>query len=317
MIVFMNDDPSNVLNFKGVSTAKCSRIPGVGIRFVCLKKTEEKNLLTILFPDFLSHSGSFMDGKMAVTQREDSPHSDDKQGVFHSTPDPGRELPQLTTAPPFTDLNHQHQLKTISQPDPHYQSQERFKGSREVDHHLFKALSAQLVSHEDEGLFSDVTPGAFSVHTGELTAGNLERSEAAGKIHRESLEELSTEALTTRIMPTSAPPPCRTVPHAALHAAATQEPEGVTTLRDERLMTREEDEKSKRHMGLTPDANKVALSVSGDQDDETTTTTIFTTTIITTIQTPGNTTCTITAQQNLINMPGLNMPLTNCSVVQK
>lgn len=231
-----------------------------------------------------------MDEKMAVSHREDSPHSDDKQGVFHSTPDTDRKLPQVTTAPPFTDLNHQHQFKTISQPVPRFQSQEKSRDSKEVDRHFFKRLSAQLVSHEDEVL--------FSVHNAGLTGGNLERSEAAGKIQEQSLDELSTESLTTRIMPTSAPPPCHTVPYADLHSEATQEPEGVTT-----LVTREEEEKSKRPKGPTPDANAVTLSVSGDQDDETTTTTIFTTTIITTIQTPGNTACTIMSQQNLINIP--------------
>lgn len=241
-----------------------------------------------------------MDGKMAVTQRGDSLHSDDKQAVFHSTQDTGRELPLVTTAPPFTDLNHHHQFKTFSQPDPRYQSQEQIKDSREVDHHLFKALSAQLVPHEDEEPFSDVATGALSVHAAKLTAGSLERSGAAGETQRHSSEQLSTESLTTRIMPTSAPPLCHSVPKEQLghpHAATTQETKGVMT-----LVMREEDEKLKRHEGPTTDANAVTLSVSGDQDDETTTTTIFTTTIITTIQTPGNTTCTMMSQQNLINV---------------
>lgn len=231
---------------------------------------------------------------MAVSQRGDSLDSDEKHGVFHSTPGTGRELHLVTTAPPFTDLNHHLQFKTFSQPDPHYQSPEQFKESRELDHHLFKALSAQMVPHEVEEPRSDVTTGA-------------ERSGAAGETQRQSAEELSTEALITSIMPTSSPPPCHTVPEEQLehpHAATTQETEGVTT-----LVMREE--KSKRHRGPTTDAN----SMSGDQDDETTTTTIFTTTIITTIQTPGNTTCTTLSQQNLINMPVWNMPLTKCSVI--
>lgn len=246
-------------------------------------------------------SGSFMDGKMAVTQRGDSLDSDDKQGVFHRTPDTGRELPLVTTAPPFTDLNHHFQFKTISQPDTRYQGQKQFKESGDVDHHLFKALLAQGAPHENAVPFSNVATGPFSVHAAKLTAGSLEQNGAAGETQRQSSEELSTESLTTIIMPTSAPPPCHTVPEeqlGRLHAATKQETEAVTTLvmteEVETLKTRE------RHKGSATDASAVTLSVSGDQDDETTTTTIFTTTIITTIQTPGNTTCTTMSQQNVI-----------------
>lgn len=244
-----------------------------------------------------------MDGKMAVTQRGDSLDSNNKQGVFHNTPDTGRELPPVTTAPPFTDLNHHLQFKTISQPDRRYQSQEHFKDSRQVNHHLFKALSAQLIPHEDAVPFSDVASGTFSVHATKLTAGNLERSGAAGETQRQSSDGLSTESLTTSIMPTSAPPPCHTVPQEQSgqpHGATTQKTEGVTTL------VMREDKISKtieRHKVPATDATALTLSVSGDQDDETTTTTIFTTTIITTIQTPGNTTCTMMSQQTIINMP--------------
>lgn len=225
---------------------------------------------------------------MAVTQRGDSLDSDKKQGVFHSTPDTGRELHLVTTAPPFTDLNHHLQFKTISQPDPHYQSPEQFKDSREVDHHLFKALSAQLVP---------------------------ERLEAAGENWRQRAKELSTESPTTSITPTSTPPPCNTVPKEKLghrHAATMQGTEGVTT-----LVMREEGEKSKRLKGLTTDTNTATLSVSGDHDDETTTTTIFTTTIITTIQTPGKTICTTTSQQNLTNMTKINQMFCNISAKKK
>lgn len=252
-----------------------------------------------------------MDGKMAVTQRVGTLHPDDKQHVFQSTQDTGREHPLVTTAPPFTDLNHHLQFKTISQPDPHYQSQEQFKGNREIDHHFFKALSGQLVHHEDEDPFSDVATGTFSVHTAQLTPGTLELSGAAGETQRRSSEELSAKSLTTNIMPTSTPPPCRTVPEEQLgrpHAASTHVPEGVTT-----LVMREEGEKSKSHKGPMIDANAVTLS--GDQDDETTTTTIFTTTIITTIQTPGNITCTMMSQPYLIDMPLYKMPLTKHFVI--
>lgn len=245
-----------------------------------------------------------MDGKMAVTQRGDSLDSDNKQGMFHSTLDTGRELPPVTTAPSFTDLSHHLQFKTISQPDSRYQSHEQFKDSREVDHHFFKGLLAQLIPHEGAMPFSDVATGAFSVHAAKLTAGSLERSGPAGETQKQSSEELSTESLTTSTMPTSAPPPCHTVPQEQSgrpHAATTQKTEGVTT-----LVMREEDKMSKtveRHKVLATDATTLTLSVSRDQDDETTTTTIFTTTIITTIQTPGNTTCTTMSQQNVINMP--------------
>lgn len=217
---------------------------------------------------------------MAVTQRGES---DDKHGGFHGTPDTGRDLPLVTTAPPFTDLNHHFQFKTISQPDPHYQSQGISKDSGEMDHHLFKALSAQLVPHEDAAAFSDMATGSFFAHDAKLTAESLKQSEAA------SFEELSTESLTTSIVPSSDPPPCNTAPGEQLgspHAATTQETKGVTTL----LMRKEEEKSKTREKRKGPNIEASAVTVSGDQDDETTTTTIFTTTIITTIQTPGNTT---------------------------
>lgn len=232
-----------------------------------------------------------MDGKMAVTQRGQSLDSDDKRGAFHGTPDTGRERALVSTAPPFTDLNHHFQFKTISQSDPRYQSQEMFKDSREMDHNLFKALLAQPVPHEDAAPFSDVATGTFSAHNAKLTAESLKQSEAAGETQSQSFAELSTESLTTSIVPTSAPPPCNTAPGEQAghpHAATPQQSEGVTT-----LVMREEEEISKtreRHKRRNSEASAATLSVSGDQDDETTTTTIFTTTIITTIQTPGNTT---------------------------
>ncbi|KAK3560360.1 hypothetical protein QTP86_006447 [Hemibagrus guttatus] len=251
------------------------------------------------------HWSFFMDGKMAVTQRGQSLDSDDKHGGFHGTPDTGRELPLVTTAPPFTDLNHHFQFKTISQPDPRYQSQKKFKDSREMDHHLFKALSAQPVPHEDAAPFSDVATGTFSAHNAKLTAESLKRSEAAGETRRHSsFEELSTESLTTSIVPTSAPPPCNTAPGEQAghpHAPTTQQTEGVTT-----LVMREEEEISKTRERLkrpNSETRAVTLSVSGDQDDETTTTTIFTTTIITTIQTPATCSINFTAPGGYIETP--------------
>lgn len=224
-----------------------------------------------------------MNRKIAVTQRGDSQDSNNKHGVFQGTPDTGRELPLVTTAPPFTDLNHHLRFKTISQPDLSYQSQEQFKDSKKIDHHLLKALSAQLVPHED-----------LSVHAAKLTTGTLKHSGVAWETQRPSSEKLSTESLTTSIVPTSAPPPCHTVPEEQLghpYPATTRETDGVTTM----VMREEEISKTKeRHKGSSTDAS----AVYGDQDDETTTTTIFTTTIITTIQTSGNTTCSMMSQQN-------------------
>ncbi|KAI5626745.1 seizure protein 6-like isoform X1 [Silurus asotus] len=241
-----------------------------------------------------------MDGKMAATQKD----IDDKHGIFHSTPDTIKESPLVTTAPPFSDLNHHLRFQTIAPPDTRYQSQEQFKESRGVDHHLFKSLSAQRVTHKDAVPFSEVATGAFSRHATKLPAGSLQWSGAIGEIQRQSSEEMSTESLTTSIMPTSAPPPCQTVPEEQLrhpYAANTEDRKGITTLvmKEEKEVLRT----GQRHKGPTTDANKVTLSVSGDQDDETTTTTIFTTTIITTIQTPAPCSINFTAPGGYIETP--------------
>ncbi|XP_046718638.1 seizure protein 6 homolog isoform X4 [Silurus meridionalis] len=248
--------------------------------------------------------GYLMDGKMAATQKGDSLDIDDKHGIFHSTPDTIKESPLVTTAPPFSDLNHHLRFQTIAPPDTRYQSQEQFKESRGVDHHLFKSLSAQRVPHKDAVPFSEVVTGAFSRHATKLPAGSLQWSGAIGEIQRQSSEEMSTESLTTSIMPTSAPPPCQTVPEEQLrhpYAANTEDRKGITTLvmREVKEVLRT----GQRHKGPTTDANKVTLSVSGDQDDETTTTTIFTTTIITTIQTPAPCSINFTAPGGYIETP--------------
>ncbi|KAM9468898.1 seizure protein 6 homolog isoform 2-T2 [Clarias gariepinus] len=241
--------------------------------------------------------GSFMDGRMAVTHRGQSTHSldsDNKQGASHSTPDMGRELPSVTTAPPFTDLNHHIQFKTFSQPDPR---QEQFKDRRGVNHHrLFEAQPVPPVE--------DAATGAFPVNAAKLTSGSLEWSGAAGEAQKQSTEEVPTESLSTSIMPTSTAPPCHTVPEEQLrypHATTTQETEGVTTL----VMREEEDilKTRERHKGPAGDANAGTLSVSGDQDDEMTTTTIFTTTIITTIQTTAPCSINFTAPGGYIETP--------------
>ncbi|KAF5901994.1 seizure protein 6 isoform X1, partial [Clarias magur] len=242
---------------------------------------------------------SFMDGKMAVTHRGDSLDSDSKRGAFHSTPDTGRERPAVTTAPPFTDLNHHIQFKTFSQPDPH---QERFKDGRGVDHHHL--FGSQPVPREDGMSFPDAATGAFSENAAKLTSGSLEWSGAAREAQKQSTEEVPTESLSTGIMPTSTAPPCHTVPEEQLrypHATTTQETEGVTTLvmreEEEILKTRE------RHKEPAGDANAGTLSVSGDQDDEMTTTTIFTTTIITTIQSTAPCSINFTAPGGYIETP--------------
>ncbi|XP_027003611.1 seizure protein 6 homolog isoform X1 [Tachysurus fulvidraco] len=258
-----------------------------------------KMLLLITVLMIAPGKGFFLDGKMAVTQRGES---DDKHGGFHGTPDTGRDLPLVTTAPPFTDLNHHFQFKTISQPDPHYQSQGMSKDSREMDHHLFKALSAQPVPHEDAAAFSDMATGSFFAHDAKLAAERLKQSEAAGETQGQSFEELSTESLTTSIVPSSDPPPCNTAPGEQLgspHAATTQETEGVTTL----VMRKEEEQSKTREKRKGPNIEASAVTVSGDQDDETTTTTIFTTTIITTIQTPAPCSINFTAPGGYIETP--------------
>ncbi|XP_036417450.1 seizure protein 6 isoform X2 [Colossoma macropomum] len=253
--------------------------------------------------------GSFMEGKMAVTQRGGSPEAENIQNAFHSTQDTDRELPLVTTAPPFAGLNHHPPFKAFPRPDSHRQGQQEFEDRLRVEPHLFMGPSTQLVPHEDAAPFSDVA--ATSPTTASLTippvtstagqqqAGSMQLS--GEKIQRSSFEEpsaaLTTESLTTTVMPTSAPPPCHTAPEKRpghVDMATAQEPQAVTT-----LVTREEEETPKTRAQHDTDAT----TVSRDPDDETTTTTIITTTIITTMQTPVPCSTNFTAPGGYIETP--------------
>ncbi|XP_072548129.1 seizure protein 6 homolog isoform X2 [Salminus brasiliensis] len=249
--------------------------------------------------------GSFMEGKVAVTQRGGSLEAEDAQNVFHSTQETNRDPPLVTTAPPFAGLNHHPPYKAFTRPDPRRQDRLR------VESDLFMGPSTQLVPHEDAAPFSDV---AVTVPTATPTAGSqpassLDLSGAAGrKTHRTSFREpsvaMTTETLTTTMIPTSAPPPCQTVPGEQpghIDAAATQGVKAVTT-----LVTREEEEtlntKAEHHTSAS-DTITVASSEAREVDDETTTTTIITTTIITTMQTPVPCSTNFTAPGGYIETP--------------
>ncbi|XP_017550344.1 seizure protein 6 isoform X1 [Pygocentrus nattereri] len=256
--------------------------------------------------------GSFMEGKMAVTQQGGSPEAENVQNAFHSTQDMDRELPLVTTAPPFAGLNHHPPFKAFPRPDSHHQGPQEFEDRLRVEPHLFKGPSTQLVPHEDAAPFFDVaatspTTASLSMPPATSTAvqqqvGSRQLSGTPGeKIQRRSFEEpsaaLITESLTTTVMPTSAPPPCHTAREKQpghVDMATAQEPQAVTT-----LVTREEEEAPKTRAQHDTDTT----AVSRDPDDETTTTTIITTTVITTMQTPVPCSTNFTATGGYIETP--------------
>ncbi|KAL7848814.1 hypothetical protein SRHO_G00204370 [Serrasalmus rhombeus] len=253
-----------------------------------------------------------MEGKMAVTQQGGSPEAENVQNAFHSTQDMDRELPLVTTAPPFAGLNHHPPFKAFPRPDSHHQGPQEFEDRLRVEPHLFKGPSTELVPHEDAAPFFDVaatspTTASLSMPPATSTAvqqqvGSRQLSGTPGeKIQRRSFEEpsaaLTTESLTTTVMPTSAPPPCHTAREKQpghVDMATAQEPQAVTT-----LVTREEEEAPKTRAQHDTDAT----AVSRDPDDETTTTTIITTTVITTMQTPVPCSTNFTATGGYIETP--------------
>uniref|UniRef100_A0A3B1JZ75 Seizure related 6 homolog n=1 Tax=Astyanax mexicanus TaxID=7994 RepID=A0A3B1JZ75_ASTMX len=236
---------------------------------------------------------SFMEGKVAVTDRGGSLEAEDGQNVFHSTQETNRDPPLVTTAPPFSGLNHHPPFKAFARPDPLRQDRLRAESDVFMGH-----TSTQLVPHEDAVPFSDV---AVTVPTATPTGG---AARAAGGAGDAPSEAMTTETLTTTMIPTSAPPPCNTLPGgqpAHSNLATTQGNQAVTT-----LVTREEEETPKprpEHHTSASDKSPVTSSEAKDGDEETTTTTIITTTIITTMQTPVPCSANFTAPGGYIETP--------------
>ncbi|XP_066519890.1 seizure protein 6 homolog isoform X2 [Hoplias malabaricus] len=246
--------------------------------------------------------GPFMTGKMTVTQSGGSSEAESVQNAFHSTQDTERELPLVTTAPPFAGLNHHPPFKAFPRPD--HQGQQEFNERLRAGSRLFMDQSTQLVPHEDAAPFSDVADTSSTTASFATPAAT---SAGQQKTQRRSFEEpsatMTTETLTTTIMPTSAPPPCNTAPGEHLGrvaVASTRDPRAVTT-----LVTREAEEVPKtrpQHDTPSSDANTMT-SDSKDLEEETTTTTIITTTIITTMQTPVACSSNFTAPGGYIETP--------------
>nr|XP_055052520.1 seizure protein 6 homolog isoform X1 [Misgurnus anguillicaudatus] len=245
--------------------------------------------------------GSFMDGRLAVTQRGGQLEAED--GSYHSTQDPERDLPLFTTAPPFSNLDHHPPFKPFPPYDPRRQSHEQyFHDSGGASHHPTmpssrshhpRDPSTQLVPHEDAPPFSDVaasTPTTPAPSAAALTQSymtNIQRGPSADTQKRSS-EEPHVAMTIGSLTPTDAHPSSK-IP---------------SNIRPKNATIQVKNAKDKvQHDATGSDVKATSPSVSGDLDDETTTSTIITTTVITTMQTPAPCSTNFTAPGGYIETP--------------
>ncbi|XP_076832852.1 seizure protein 6 homolog isoform X2 [Brachyhypopomus gauderio] len=235
--------------------------------------------------------GSAVMGKMMVTHRASSMDSGD------STQEPFRDMSLVTTAPPFTGLNHHPPFKLLPRGELHRQ------GGEGAEQHLSKSPPSRPVSHEEAVPFSDLATTRPT--TPALSVGAL------GQSWRRRPGE-TTETLTTTTTPTSPPPPCRTIPEVQGRHGNTK------TRRASQLGTTQlttghtEDQETQR----TLVSHGVAVTSLADMDDKTatTTTSITTTTVITTTQIPVTCSWSFSAPGGYIEVPAQSgRPHANCT----
>lgn len=231
-----------------------------------------------------------MDGRLAVTQRGGQLKAED--GSYHSTQDPERDLPPLfTTAPPFSNLDHQPPFKPFPPYDPRRQSHEQyFHDSGGASHHPtmpssrsrhLRDPSTQLVPHEDAPPFSDLAasrPTTLAPSVAALTQSymtNIQHGPSADT--QRSSEEPQVAMTMGSLTPTDVHPSSKISSNIRPKNATIQ----VKNAKDkvQQIMV--------EHDATGSDIKATSPSVSGDLDDETTTSTIITTTVITTMQMPG------------------------------
>ncbi|KAK1785764.1 hypothetical protein P4O66_003145 [Electrophorus voltai] len=116
--------------------------------------------------------------KLAVTHKGSLVDSVD------STHEPYRGVPLVTTAPPFTGLNHHPPFKPLPRGELHHRDQQQVGGRGGAEPRLTEGPPTHLVPHEEAAPFSDVA--AASLTTPGLSAG------AVGQTRRRRPEETST-----------------------------------------------------------------------------------------------------------------------------
>ncbi|ROK28207.1 Seizure protein 6 [Anabarilius grahami] len=259
--------------------------------------------------------GSFMDRRLAVTQRGGQLEAEDGSNPYHTTQDTDRDLPLFTTAPPYSGLNHHPPFKPYRPNDPRGQSHEQyFQDSGGAAHHptvpsssshLLQDPSTQLVPHEDASPFSDVAAPRTTTLASSAAAltqphiPNIQHNPSA-ETQRRSTEEppisVTVASLTTTDAHTSTPPVSKELDTGDV----------TPTLNNKPIPMKREKEKSsmsKVHGTPGSDVAVKASSVSGDLDDETTTSTIITTTVITTMQTSAPCSTNFTSPGGYIETP--------------
>ncbi|XP_057206260.1 seizure protein 6 homolog isoform X2 [Triplophysa rosa] len=264
--------------------------------------------------------GSFMNGRLAVTQRGGQPEGED--GSYHTTQDPKRELPLFTTAPPFSSLDHHPPFKPFLPYDPRPQNHEEyFHDSGGASHHPtmpssrshhLRDASTQSVPHEDAPPFSDVAasrPTTSAPSSAAVTQPYMSnvRHEPLAETQRRVSEDphvtMTIGSLTTTYARTSAAPSSSSDKH--LDAGVTVS--SNVRARDASFHVKTSKEKLTQikgeHDAIGSDVTGTASSLSVDLDDETTTSTIITTTVITNMQMPAPCSTNFTAPGGYIETP--------------
>ncbi|XP_016380796.1 seizure protein 6-like isoform X1 [Sinocyclocheilus rhinocerous] len=247
--------------------------------------------------------GSFMDRRLAGTQRGDQLEAEERSNPYHTTQNTDRGLPLFTTAPSYSGLGHHLPFKPYPPYDPRGQSHEQyFQDSGGAAHHptmpssnshLLQDPSTQLVQHKDAPPFPDVAaprtttlaPSAAALTQPHMP--NIQHKPSAETQSRSTEEpsvSMTVASVTTTDVHTSAPP------------ASKQSDRGDVTLtlnnehKDATILLKRDKEKSSilkvEHGTPGSDVAVKASSMSGDLDEETTTSTIITTTVIATMQAP-------------------------------
>ncbi|XDV32305.1 hypothetical protein PO909_003162 [Leuciscus waleckii] len=261
------------------------------------------------------HEGSFMNGRLAVTQRGGQLEAEDGSNPYHTTQDTDRDLPHITTAPPYSGLDHHPPFKPYPPYDPRGQSHEQyFQDSGGAAHHptvpsssshLLQDLSTPLVPHEDAPPFSDIAaprtttlaPSAAALTQPHVP--NIQHQPSAETQRRSTKEppiSMTVASLTTTDAHTSTPPASKKLDTG----------DDTATLNNEPIPVKRDEEKSsmiKIHGTPGSDVAVKASSMPGALDDETTTSTIITTTVITTMQTPAPCNTNFTSPGGYIETP--------------
>ncbi|XP_048120368.1 seizure protein 6 homolog isoform X3 [Alosa alosa] len=274
--------------------------------------------------------GSYLEGRVAVTQRGGQGEAEGGHSTYPTTQDTDRDGPLVTTAPPFNVLNHHPPYKGFLAPESYHTDDLRghpqfFEDSGGATvpgsgHHLVQEPSTQLVPHEDAPAFSDVaspTPTTAATPASTITArdpagsdqhGSKVADPMNGKTTTSHRDFIMAESLTTATH-ASTPPPCASTPNMAVTMGRGSSDRArvaiATTASPPALVktdTITEMERSAAQNNKSPD-NVVPAVASADLEEETTTTTIITTTVITTMQTPAPCLTNFTAPEGYIETP--------------